>query len=101
MHAFSHHHRIIGEDYNIFIIISSVTSRPIRSSETDGDGYRFITADQFLEDVHHNEFLEYGEYDGNLYGTKFQSIIEMVDGGKMVILDINPQVSATLSENEP
>ena len=37
-------------------------------------------------------FLEHGEYDGNLYGTKIESIHEVVDAGRTCILDVNPQV---------
>lgn len=37
-------------------------------------------------------FLEHGEYDGNLYGTKIESIHEVVDTGRSCILDVNPQV---------
>lgn len=37
-------------------------------------------------------FLEHGEYDGNLYGTKIESIHEVVATGRTCILDVNPQV---------
>lgn len=37
-------------------------------------------------------FLEHGEYDGNLYGTKIESIHEVVAAGRTCILDVNPQV---------
>lgn len=39
-------------------------------------------------------FLEHGEYDGNLYGTKIESIHEVVAAGRTCILDVNPQVRA-------
>ena len=68
------------------------TSRPIRQGEVDGDGYYFYTREEMEEDIVNNCFLEYGEYDGNMYGTKFQSIVKVVESGKMCVLDINPQV---------
>lgn len=37
-------------------------------------------------------FLEHGEYDGNLYGTKIESIHQVVSTGRTCILDVNPQV---------
>lgn len=43
-------------------------------------------------DVKAGRFLEHGEYDGNLYGTKIESIHEVVDTGRTCILDVNPQV---------
>ena len=38
-------------------------------------------------------FLELGVYEGNLYGTKIDSILEVVQTGRTCILDVNPQVS--------
>lgn len=43
-------------------------------------------------DVKAGRFLEHGEYDGNLYGTKIESIHEVVGTGRTCILDVNPQV---------
>lgn len=43
-------------------------------------------------DVKAGRFLEHGEYDGNLYGTKMESIHEVVAAGRTCILDVNPQV---------
>lgn len=44
-------------------------------------------------DIKESRYLEHGEYDGNLYGTKIDSIHEVVDTGRTCILDVNPQVS--------
>lgn len=43
-------------------------------------------------DVRAGRFLEHGEYDGNLYGTKMESIHAVVAAGRTCILDVNPQV---------
>lgn len=45
-------------------------------------------------DIKAGRYLEHGEYEGNLYGTKIDSIHEVVDAGKMCILDVNPQAGA-------
>lgn len=45
------------------------------------------------KDIKEGRYLEHGEYDGNLYGTKIDSIHEVVDMGRTCILDVNPQVS--------
>lgn len=44
-------------------------------------------------DIKESRYLEHGEYDGNLYGTKIDSIHEVVQAGRTCILDVNPQVS--------
>lgn len=45
-------------------------------------------------DVKAARFLEHGEYEGNLYGTKIDSIHEVVATGRTCIMDVNPQVSS-------
>lgn len=54
--------------------------------------YLFMTRSEMEIDIKCGRFLEHGEYDGNLYGTKIDSIHEVVDSGKICILDVNPQV---------
>lgn len=77
----------------LFILLSPVTSRQPREEERDGQNYCFVTREQMEKDVKENRYLEHGEYDGNLYGTKIDSIHEVVNAGRTCILDVNPQVS--------
>ncbi len=50
--------------------VVSTTSRSIRSGETNGVDYNFISKGEFKEKIDNNEFLEYVEYGGNFYGTE-------------------------------
>lgn len=50
-------------------------------------------------DIKASRYLEHGEYDGNLYGTKIDSIHEVVDTGRTCILDVNPQVRTRTSSS--
>lgn len=80
----------------IFICLSlnsSDTSRRPRDDERDGQSYRFVTRLEMEMDIRAGRYLEHGEYDGNLYGTKIDSIHEVVNNGRTCILDVNPQVS--------
>ncbi len=47
----------------------SHTTRPIRPNEQDGVEYHFISKDEFKKMIENEEFLEYQEFNGNLYGT--------------------------------
>src|SRR5690606_3131443 len=47
----------------------SYTSRPARVGETDGVDYNFITRSRFEAMIAENEFLEWADVFGNLYGT--------------------------------
>lgn len=57
--------------------------------------YSFMTRSEMECDIKNGRFLEHGEYDGNLYGTKINSIHEVIETGKICILDVNPQVEET------
>lgn len=70
----------------------SVTSRKPKVDERDGQMYSFMTRSEMECDIKNARFLEHGEYDGNLYGTKINSIHEVIETGKICILDVNPQV---------
>lgn len=54
--------------------------------------YLFMSRSEMEADIKSGRFLEHGEYDGNLYGTKINSIHEVIESGKVCILDVNPQV---------
>lgn len=71
------------------------TSRKPKESERDGQGYRFVSRGEMEADIKAGRYLEHGEYEGNLYGTRIDSIRAVVDAGKMCILDVNPQVGGT------
>ncbi|KAL0166520.1 hypothetical protein M9458_038364, partial [Cirrhinus mrigala] len=73
-----------------FFNISDTSRRP-RNDEQDGQSYRFVTRLEMEMDIKAGRYLEHGEYDGNLYGTKIDSIHEVVNTGRTCILDVNPQ----------
>ena len=55
-------------------------------------GYYFVSRDEMERETRAGKFLEHGEYEGNLYGTKVDTIREVARSGKMCILDVNPSV---------
>uniref|UniRef100_A0A8C6WK19 Membrane protein, palmitoylated 6a (MAGUK p55 subfamily member 6) n=1 Tax=Neogobius melanostomus TaxID=47308 RepID=A0A8C6WK19_9GOBI len=76
------------------------TSRPAREEERNGENYCFVTREKMEQDIKDSRYLEHGEYDGNLYGTKIDSIHEVVKAGRTCILDINPQALKVLKTAE-
>lgn len=72
------------------------TSRQPREEERDGQNYCFVTREEMERDIKDSCYLEHGEYDGNLYGTKMDSIHEVVNAGRTCILDVNPQALKVL-----
>uniref|UniRef100_A0AAR2M5Y3 Membrane protein, palmitoylated 6a (MAGUK p55 subfamily member 6) n=1 Tax=Pygocentrus nattereri TaxID=42514 RepID=A0AAR2M5Y3_PYGNA len=76
------------------------TSRRPREEEKDGQSYCFVSRAEMEADIKAGRYLEHGEYDGNLYGTKIDSIHEVVRTGRTCILDVNPQALKVLRTAE-
>lgn len=47
-----------------------------------------------------NEFLEFGSYQGNMFGTKFETVHQIHKQDKIAILDIEPQTLKTVRTAE-
>ncbi|XP_038241777.1 MAGUK p55 subfamily member 2 isoform X2 [Dermochelys coriacea] len=76
------------------------TSRKPKDNERNGQVYCFMSRGEMEADIKAGRYLEHGEYEGNLYGTKIESIHEVVESGKMCILDVNPQAVKVLRTAE-
>ena len=53
--------------------------------------YWFVDREDMEWGIKNHEFLEYGEHNGNLYGTKLDSVRAIIDEGRTCILDSSPQ----------
>lgn len=78
------------EREDIFLSVSS-TTREKRAGETDGVTYNYTTVEEFKAMIDSGEMLEYAVYSGNYYGTPRASVQKMLDSGKNVLLEIEPQ----------
>ncbi|MFV9671764.1 MAG: guanylate kinase [Acidimicrobiia bacterium] len=66
----------------------SATTRSPRSVEVDGVDYRFVDHEAFSDLVGSGGMLEWAEYGGYRYGTPRAPVIELLDQGTHVVLDI-------------
>src|SRR5262245_61472269 len=69
----------------------SHTTRMPREGERDGVDYVFSDRPSFLSMVERGEFLEWAEFNGQLYGTGRMFVQEQIEKGHDVILDIDVQ----------
>uniref|UniRef100_A0A8I3NDM7 MAGUK p55 scaffold protein 2 n=1 Tax=Canis lupus familiaris TaxID=9615 RepID=A0A8I3NDM7_CANLF len=76
------------------------TSRRPKDSEREGQGYSFVSRSEMEADIRAGRYLEHGEYEGNLYGTRIDSIRGVVAAGKVCVLDVNPQAVKVLRTAE-
>ncbi|XP_061935484.1 peripheral plasma membrane protein CASK isoform X16 [Apis cerana] len=76
------------------------TTRPPRNDEENGRNYYFISHDEMMNDIHSNEYLEYGTHENAMYGTKLETIRKIHEEGKVAILDVEPQALKVLRTAE-
>jgi guanylate kinase len=67
----------------------SCTSRPPRKGEAEGVDYYFAGTDKFRMMIQRDEFLEWKEVHGNLYGTPVAPVNECLASARRMILDID------------
>ena len=82
--------RALSEDRNLVFSISCTTRSP-REGETDGQDYHFLSDDEFSKRVENNEFLEHAEVHKWRYGTLSNAVVDILNKGKDVIMDIDVQ----------
>ncbi len=69
----------------------SYTTRSPRLDEVDGREYFFVNETRFREMVERNEFAEWAEVHGNLYGTHNGHLLDIMNKGADILLDIDSQ----------
>ncbi|XP_056633390.1 protein PALS2 isoform X2 [Diorhabda sublineata] len=82
--------RLINSDPEKFGAVVPFTTRPPRVLEEAGQSYWFTDRETMEEDIRNHKYLEYGEYNGHLYGTNLDSIRDVIKQGKMCVLDCSP-----------
>ena len=112
--------RIMQSNPLLFEAATPHTTRPMRKDEFDGKEYHFIPRHIFeavsgfrsyfcfkkiflnkfniifLKDIKQGRFIEYGEYEKNLYGTSRESIKKVIQNSKVCVLNLYPQALKAL-----
>ena len=79
----------------------SHTTRTAREGEVEGNPYYFVDRETFSRMVEEEAFLEWAEYNGNLYGTSVAEVDSRLERGIDVMLDIEVVGTKTLLEKRP
>jgi guanylate kinase len=82
-------------------LIASATTRKPREREVEGKDHVFLSREEFERWIEEDRFLEWAEYSGNLYGTPKQSVEELLQKGRSVILRIELQGARQIKERRP
>ena len=71
----------------------SMTTRARRTGETEGVYYFYVSEERFNEMAAHGEMLEHAYVHGNQYGTPLAYVVEQLEQGYDVLLEIDVQGS--------
>jgi guanylate kinase len=79
----------------------SWTTRDRRPGEQEGIDYVFVGREEFEEAIAAAGFLEWAEYSGYLYGTPRGAILDHLDAGEHVLLDIENDGAGQVKDAYP
>lgn len=91
---------LLKQSDEILFSVSSTTRKP-RPGELHGVNYNFATVEEFESQVSQGEFLEYANVHGNYYGTPKKYVMDEIDKGHIVLLEIDVQGAMQVKENYP
>ncbi len=79
----------------------SCTTRKRRSTEVEGQHYFFVSDEEFDCMIRENELLEHAYVHGHRYGTPRAYVVEMLEKGHDVLLEIDVQGSIAAMRSYP
>lgn len=79
----------------------SMTTRAPRVGETDGKEYYFVTKEEFEQAIKNGNMLEHAKFVNNYYGTPKDKVIEQLDAGHEVVLEIEVQGALQVKAKMP
>lgn len=88
------------QEYDYGLSISATTRSP-REGEQDGREYFFKTKEEFEKMIREHQLIEYAQYVGNYYGTPKEYVVQQLEQGKDVILEIEMQGALHVREILP
>ena len=88
------------DDGSIHFSVSHTTRDP-RHGEVDGRDYHFVSEVRFRQMIAEDEFLEWAQVHSNYYGTSKAEVLQRLENGQDVILDIDVQGAERLSHQFP
>lgn len=74
-----------------FTFSVSATTREPRPTEIEGVHYYFMSGEAFEELDRNGDFLETAVVHGHRYGTPLKPIMQMLDDGRDILLDVDTQ----------
>ncbi|MEV5320695.1 guanylate kinase [Streptomyces sp. NPDC052687] len=88
------------EHPEVWLSVSATTRKP-RPGEKHGVHYFFVTDEEMDKLIANGELLEWAEFAGNRYGTPRAAVLERLEAGEPVLLEIDLQGARQVRESMP
>ncbi len=82
-----------------FVYSISCTTRPPRPGEENGREYYFVSPEEFEHRVQVGDFLEHARVHNHRYGTLRETVMQNLDAGDDVLIDVDVQGAAAIRHN--
>ncbi|MET7364858.1 guanylate kinase [Streptomyces sp. NPDC005566] len=84
----------------VWLSVSATTRKP-RPGERNGVHYFFVDTEEFDKLIANGELLEWAEFAGNRYGTPRRAVLERLEAGEPVLLEIDLQGARLVRQSMP
>lgn len=88
------------EHPEVWLSVSATTRKP-RPGEKHGVHYFFVSDEEMDKLIANGELLEWAEFAGNRYGTPRKAVLEHLEAGVPVLLEIDLQGARQVRESMP
>jgi guanylate kinase len=85
---------------DLYVSVSATTRLP-RPGEVEGQHYYFLTCETFQAMIAAGEFFEWAQFAGNFYGTPRAPVMQRLDRGQQVILEIELEGARQVRQTAP
>ena len=92
--------RLLEKNKDIFLSVSATTRKP-REGEIDGVSYHFYDEDKFRNLIAKNQFIEWAAFCDNYYGTPKAPVVENIENGRDVMLEIEIEGAMKVRAKHP
>ena len=92
---------LMAEYKDTYALSVSATTRNPRPGEVDGVDYFFRTKEEFEQMIEQNELLEHAQYVQNYYGTPKSFVMQHLNAGVNVVLEIEMQGALKVKKRFP
>lgn len=89
------------KDFPVLKDTTTYTTRAMRTGESDGNPYFFVSKDRFKELIDEGFFVEWARVHDNIYGTPLHQIEDALKEGRVSIMDVDVKGAATFKKKYP